>query len=192
MNLIHWLIFLIRLALYLVLSQLFRLYLVAVFITKPATPLLLLLLIGGVGALTWEMIAPWLSWWLAPVAPWLGLSVTDAELLLPLVGLLLLFLCHIPLKWVSIILRFVLSAFPFPPRPLPPVRYRHVPKHRIRRVSCHLAVKGFPRRVTGKEQQAMYKGLPEPLQSLMKPTDEINSGRVSTDREGGMPLAQKA
>ena len=71
------------------------------------------------------------------------------------------------LNLCSTALRFVLTALPFPPRPLPPLRRWQPPRHRIERVCCRLAVPSLSWRNWDGDWQPLYGQLTEPLQRLI-------------------------
>lgn len=160
MNLFHLTIYLIRLALFIVLSLLFRIYLSMIFLTKEAAPILIVTAISVSGYLTRTWSVPWLEALVAPTGAALHAEITKLpagfplriayELASPHLFLIAaaagLFLLWCVLHWTRRILRFVMAAFPLPPRPLPPVRYWTPPVHRIKAVPCTIDVPALPLR----------------------------------------------
>lgn len=168
MNALHWAVYLVRLAFYMALSLLFRLYLLAVFLAKQAAPVLIITMAAIALFLGQDTAAPVLRRAFQPLFQALEFNENDIYVTLPLFTVAALLLAYIPLKILSGILRFLLSAFPFPQRPLPPLRRWDPPKHRIQRVACYLAVPRLPLRYWDGNTAKLSARLPERLQALLQ------------------------
>jgi hypothetical protein len=160
MLLLRLVFFLLRYLIYRLLLLLFRLYQLCFFCARPAAPLLSILLPGAALFLFWPLFGPSLEpladHLLAPLAVWASQQRAEdglrqlVELLwpyrLPLLGVLWASGQYVLMSWLQWLLAFLLPAFPYPRRPLPPVwRYRP-PAHRIEHVDCRQAAPSLPLR----------------------------------------------
>lgn len=152
MNLLFWIIYLLRLPWYVMTLLLFRLYLLLIFLTRDAAPWL--------ATTAYGLGAWWGRAWLAPLAEsqhaaWrsgqggeLGRQLAqliEADPYLAMTaasGLMLL----LTLRWLKSPLRHVLIALPIPERPLPPLRHWSPPRHRLNAYHVSYAMPPLPLR----------------------------------------------
>ena len=182
MNLIRMILYLPRLAWYVLRLLLFRAYLLLFFIARPAGPVLLPVLLGLVLLVSWPLSGPVLHSALDPVlAPLLAWAADRpredglrqlVELFAPLrtelITTLLIVALYWPLSWLQWMLWYILPAFPFPRRPMPPLWMWMPPKHRIERVNAHISVPKMPLRYWDGDLSALAERLRPELRDLLE------------------------
>ena len=187
MNTLRLILYIPRLAWYVLRVVLFRAYLLLFFVARPAGPVLAPVLIGLALILSWPFAGPLihtvLAPWLDPLLVWAGRQPPGdglrdlIELFAPLrtelaTGLLVTAL-YWPLSWLQWVLLFILPAFPFPRRPLPPLWVWIPPKHRIERVMARITVPKHPLRYWDGDHAALARRLRPELQALLTPQPDL-------------------
>lgn len=192
MNVLHLFIYTVRLVLFLLRSVLFRCYLLLIFFAKDAAPLLTMLVMAVGLWLSWSVSAPWLdgqyALWIAPersTEPWELFAAVGVG------G----FALYVLLGWIQRLLRFVLAAFPFPRRPLPPVLHWMPPKHHIRPVTCRIDVPRLPLRFWDGNLPSLTQRLRPELRAILEPPIEGVAGppmlpkTAAPDEDQASPMA---
>lgn len=203
MNSIRLGFFLLRYALFIIFSLLFRAYLLLFFIARPAGPFLLLAMTTMALLLSWPLMGPALAQLFDPfVVPWLQWAQRRPhndglrqfiELLAPIrtegITILLLFGGYKLLTWLQWALLYILPAFPFPRRPMRPLLLWQPRPHRIERADCHLTVPRLPLRYWDGEMAALTSALKPELQALMESPAPADAPEPS-ERQPVKPVAK--
>lgn len=198
-NVFNWTIYLIRLALFLVLAVLFRIYLVGIFLTRAGAPIMAA---GCFAAAAYfgriylephvlDMLAVWeqrpgpsdlLKGFVGFVEPQPYVAVAVAA------GVALL----VTLYWLRPLLRAVLLAFPMARRPLPPQRRWTPPKHIIRAARTTHETPELPVRYFDGRVETLAVRLKPELQELMQ-GEHTPSQKVPRpqQRDPEAPVSQK-
>ena len=186
MQLLRLIFYALRLSLFLTLAALFRVYLVLIFLSKPAAPVLLAAAVGG--GLWWLPELTAIGWSRTPPA-WQQIVPPEAQPWLAIV--LAMFATWFSLNILSRLLRPTLGAFPMPSRPLPPLWPRRPREHVIRTVKSRSAVPRLPLRYWGGDVKALERRLAPELQALLSAPAQA-SGAVSVARAAPTPAAGSA
>ncbi|GIT93307.1 hypothetical protein JANAI62_37420 [Jannaschia pagri] len=174
MNLFHWIIYLLRLPLYLVFSALFRVYLLLIFLTRSAAPFLVTVAFGAAAYFGRDWAEPYvLAWhadltrsalgtWQGDFARFAGRAPYEIGALAAGAGLFL------GLWWFQAPLKHVLLAFPMPQRPMPPIRHWVPPAHQLKAYSVYRAVPELPLRFVDGRIETFLARLDPKVQTALR------------------------
>jgi len=192
MNALHWIIYLLRLPLYLAALVLFRCYLVLIFLTRSAAPWIVTAVFAAVAYWGRDWIEPkvraihadWM--WNHSISTWQYRVANVAEpnpyLFGAIIGGIALFLA---LWWLQAPLRYVLLAFPMPQRPMPPLRHWTPPVHRLKAYPVFHALPKLPLRFADGRMEAYIARLDPKLRALTQPKAPLAPVKASQKPKAG-------